>query len=114
MLRKKLDLDLCETSFYSYLQSAAACLSLRIFDIPVSLMAVIGSLVLLGWRWVYLKVSPADMLKKTPWYIIVFAFGMYTIIYGLNNIGLTDWLITFMRPMVSGSLLHTSVMMGSS
>ena len=71
-------------------------------NIPVSLMAVIGSLVLLGWRWVYLKISPADMLKKTPWYIIVFAFGMYTIIYGLNNIGLTDWLITFMKPMVSG------------
>src|SRR6478735_1188880 len=61
------------------------------FDIPVSLMAVIGSLVLLGWRWAYLKISPADMLKKTPWYIIIFAFGMYTIIYGLNNIGLTDW-----------------------
>ena len=59
-------------------------------DIPVSLMAVFGSLVLLGWRWVYLKVSPADMLKKTPWYILVFAFGMYTIIYGLNNIGLTS------------------------
>ncbi|MEH7336452.1 arsenic transporter [Neobacillus drentensis] len=81
-------------------------------NIPVSLMAVIGSLVLLGWRWAYLKISPADMLKKTPWYIIVFAFCMYTIIYGLNNIGLTDWLINFMQPIVSGSLLHASVMMG--
>ncbi|MBM7656229.1 arsenic transporter [Neobacillus cucumis] len=81
-------------------------------NIPVSVMAVIGSLVLLGWRWVYLKISPADMLKKTPWYIIVFAFCMYTIIYALNNIGLTDWLIGFMEPIVSGSLLHASVMMG--
>ncbi|MFF3103245.1 arsenic transporter [Viridibacillus arvi] len=82
------------------------------FSIPVSVMAVIGSLVLLGWRWAYLKVPPTDMLKKTPWYIIIFAFSMYIIIYGLNNIGLTDWLIDFMRPMVSGSLLHTSVLMG--
>jgi arsenical pump membrane protein len=82
------------------------------FAIPVSLVAVFGSLVLLGWRWAYLKISPADMLKKTPWYIIVFAFCMYTIIYGLNNIGLTDWLIGFMQPIVSGSLLHASVMMG--
>ncbi|MCM3729866.1 arsenic transporter [Neobacillus cucumis] len=81
-------------------------------NIPVSVMAVIGSLVLLGWRWAYLKISPADMLKKTPWYIIVFAFCMYTIIYGLNNIGLTDWLIGFMEPIVAGSLLHASVMMG--
>lgn len=82
-------------------------------DIPVSLMAVIGSLILLAWRWAYLKISPADMLKKTPWYIIVFAFCMYTIIYGLNNVGLTDWLIAFMKPMVSGSLLNASVMMGT-
>ncbi len=81
--------------------------------IPVSVMAVIGSLVLLGWRWIYLKIPPADMLKKTPWYILVFAFSMYVIIYGLNNIGLTNWLIGFMRPMVSGSLLNASVMMGA-
>ncbi len=81
-------------------------------NIPVSLMAVIGSLVLLGWRWAYLKISPADMLKKTPWYIIIFAFCMYIIIYGLNNIGLTDWLIGFIEPIVSGSLLHSSIVMG--
>jgi arsenical pump membrane protein len=80
--------------------------------IPVSIMAVIGSLILLGWRWFYLKISPIDMLKKTPWYILVFAFSMYVIIYGLHNIGLTTWLIHFMQPMVSGSLLHASVMMG--
>ncbi|WP_445683129.1 arsenic transporter [Solibacillus sp. FSL H8-0538] len=81
-------------------------------SIPISTMAVFGSLVLLGWRWVYLKIPPSDMLKKTPWYIIIFAFSMYVIIYGLNNIGLTDWLIGIMSPMVSGSLLHTSVWMG--
>jgi arsenical pump membrane protein len=82
------------------------------FSIPVSLVAVFGSLVLLGWRWAYLKIPPKDMLKKTPWYIIIFAFCMYTIIYGLKNIGLTDWLIRFMDPIISGSLLHASVMMG--
>lgn len=82
------------------------------FSIPVSVMAVIGSLVLLGWRWFYLKIPPFDMLKKTPWYILVFAFGMYVIIYGLHNIGFTEWLIHFMHPIVSGSLLHASVMMG--
>ncbi|PLS05617.1 arsenic transporter [Neobacillus cucumis] len=81
--------------------------------IPVSVMAVIGSLILLAWRWAYLKIPPLDMIKKTPWYILVFAFSMYVIIYGLNNIGLTDWLIGFMRPMVSGSLLHASVTMGT-
>ncbi|MFX3636539.1 MAG: ArsB/NhaD family transporter [Candidatus Pristimantibacillus sp.] len=79
---------------------------------PVSLMAVIGSTLLLGWRWYYLRISPADMLKKTPWYILIFAFSMYVIIYGLNNIGLTEWLIHILQPIVSGSLLNASVLMG--
>ena len=83
------------------------------FGIPVSLTAVIGSGALLGWRWWRLKISPVDMLKRTPWYILVFAFSMYVVVYGLHNIGLTTWLIGIMDPMVSGSLLHASVMMGS-
>ncbi|WP_245947626.1 arsenic transporter [Bacillus taeanensis] len=83
------------------------------FQIPVELMAVIGSIVLLGWRWVYLKIPPNDMIKKTPWHILLFAFSMYVIIYGLHNIGLTSWLTTLLEPIVSGSLLHASIMMGT-
>ncbi|REE91321.1 arsenite efflux membrane protein ArsB [Paenibacillus taihuensis] len=79
---------------------------------PISAMAVIGSVLLLGWRWFHLKVPPIDMLKKTPWYILIFAFSMYVIIYGLRNIGLTEWLIHFLQPLVTGSLLHASVLMG--
>jgi arsenical pump membrane protein len=82
------------------------------FHIPVSLVAVLGSMVLLGWRWYYLKMSPRDMLKKTPWHIFVFAFSMYVIIYGMHNIGLTSWLVHYMEPIVSGSLLQASVWMG--
>ena len=82
------------------------------FGIPTSVAAVIGSAALLGWRWWYLKINPLDMIKKTPWYIIIFAFSMYVVVYGLHNIGLTTWLIQVMAPMVSGSLLYASVMMG--
>ncbi|RUL56869.1 MULTISPECIES: arsenic transporter [Lysinibacillus] len=81
-------------------------------SIPLSVMAVLGSLVLLCWRWAYLKIPPTDMIKKIPWYIIVFAFSMYVLIFGLTNIGLTEWLIATMSPMVKGSLLNTSVLMG--
>jgi len=31
----------------------------------------------------------------------------------LNNIGLSDWLIQFMKPLVTGSLLMASVLMGT-
>jgi arsenical pump membrane protein len=81
------------------------------FSVPV--MAVIGSIFLLAWRWFYLKISPFDMLKKTPWYIFLFAFSMYVIIYGLHNIGLTQLIIQFLQPIVSGNLLYASVTMGT-
>lgn len=79
---------------------------------PVPAMAILGSIALLAWRWYALKITPLDMLKKTPWYILVFAFSMYVIIYGLHNIGLTQTLIHIFKPLVSQDIVHASVMMG--
>ncbi|OLN32772.1 ArsB/NhaD family transporter [Desulfosporosinus metallidurans] len=81
--------------------------------VPIELVAVLGSLLLLGWRWVFFNISPSDLLKKTPWHIFVFAFSMYVIIYGLNNIGLTSWLIRLLKPLVLGDLHNASLMMGA-
>ncbi|WP_313957760.1 ArsB/NhaD family transporter, partial [Staphylococcus epidermidis] len=58
--------------------------------ISVPLVAVIGSIILLGWRWIYFKTSPRDLLYKSPWHIFIFAFTMYVLIYGLHNIGFTE------------------------
>lgn len=83
------------------------------FDFPVPIVAVFGSVVLLGWRWVYLKLNPLDVIKKTPWHIFIFAFNMYVIIYGLHNIGLTNWLVRNLEPVVSGGLFQASFIMGT-
>ncbi|TFE30049.1 ArsB/NhaD family transporter [Cohnella luojiensis] len=80
--------------------------------IPVEWVAVTGSALLLGWRWFFMKITPVDILRKTPWSIFVFAFGMYVVIYGLHNIGLTEWLVDIFRPIVSGNLLNASLLMG--
>nr|WP_188890806.1 arsenic transporter [Paenibacillus radicis (ex Gao et al. 2016)] len=80
--------------------------------IPIEWVAVLGSLLLLGWRWIYLKMPPKDILAKIPWHILIFAFGMYVIIYGLNNIGLTEKLVSIFQPLVSGDLMSASLMMG--
>ncbi|SFE46011.1 arsenical pump membrane protein [Paenibacillus catalpae] len=82
------------------------------FQIPIEWIAVAGSLLLLAWRWIHLKVSPKDVLVKIPWHILIFAFGMYVIIYGLNNIGLTRLLVHVFQPLVSGDLLNASLLMG--
>jgi arsenical pump membrane protein len=80
--------------------------------IPVWTVAVSGSLILLGWRWWHLRIPPTDMIKKTPWHILVFCFGMYVIIYGLHNLGFTTMLITLFEPIVKDNLLNASLGMG--
>ncbi|GAB6420730.1 arsenic transporter [Bacillus luti] len=81
-------------------------------SIPIEIVAVLGSLVLLIWRWYYLRTNPVDILKKTPWHILIFAFSMYVIIYGLHNAGLTDALVNWLEPVVSQHLLYASFAMG--
>jgi arsenical pump membrane protein len=82
------------------------------FHFPIEIVAVLGSIVLLSWRWIRLKISPKDIIYKTPWHILVFALGMYVIIYGLNNIGLSELLISLFSPIANSSLLQASVFMG--
>ena len=82
------------------------------FVIPIELIAVLGSITLLIWRWYYLRTNPVDILKKTPWHILLFAFSMYVIIYSLHNAGLTDLLIAICRPIVESSLFYATFIMG--
>ncbi|MBZ5751038.1 MULTISPECIES: arsenic transporter [Metabacillus] len=82
------------------------------FAIPIELVAVLGSVVLLVWRWYYLRTNPIDILKKPPWHILIFAFSMYVIIYGLHNAGLTAFLVESINPIVNQGLLHASFIMG--
>ncbi|WP_163100561.1 arsenic transporter [Peribacillus alkalitolerans] len=81
-------------------------------SIPIELVAVLGSLALLVWRWYHLRTNPVDILKKTPWHILIFAFSMYVIIYGLHNVGLTTFLVELCEPIVNQGLFYASVIMG--
>ncbi|OKL37313.1 arsenic transporter [Domibacillus mangrovi] len=81
-------------------------------SVPIELVAVLGSLALLAWRWYHLRTNPIDILKKTPWHILIFAFSMYVIIYGLHNAGLTELLVNLCKPIVNQGLLQASFIMG--
>jgi len=82
------------------------------FSIPIEFVAVLGSLVLLMFRWYHIGTNPIDLVKKTPWHILVFAFSMYVIIYGLHNVGLTSLLVSAFKPIVGGGLFQASLVMG--
>lgn len=76
--------------------------------IPIEIVAVLGSVVLILLRWHYLKMNPKDILGKIPWHILVFAFSMYVIIFGLQNIGLTNFLVNLCTPIVKQGLFSAS------
>lgn len=81
-------------------------------NVPIEIVAVLGSVILLIWRWYHLRTNPVDILKKTPWHILIFAFSMYVIIYGLNNVGLTALLVQWFEPIVNQGLFQASFIMG--
>lgn len=82
------------------------------FAFPVEWVAVLGSIILLVWRWYYLGTGPLDIIKKVPWHILIFAFSMYVIIYGMHNTGLTAMLVNLCKPIVSQGLFQASFIMG--
>lgn len=82
------------------------------FSIPIEIVAIIGSFILILVRWYYLRISPLDILNKTPWHILLFAFSMYVIIYGLNNVGLTKQIINLIEPISKQGLFYANFAMG--
>lgn len=75
--------------------------------IPIELVALTGATLLLVF---YAGRNPQGatlVLRKAPWLIVVFAFGMYLIVYGLNNIGLTAELGNLLKTLSDNSLFKT-------
>ncbi|HHZ6800649.1 TPA: arsenic transporter [Morganella morganii] len=60
--------------------------------IPISAIAAIGALIL----WVIAArghtINTKKVLRGAPWQIVIFSLGMYLVVYGLINAGLTDYL----------------------
>ncbi len=44
------------------------------------------------------------MLRGAPWQIVIFSLGMYLVVYGLRNAGLTDYLTTVLNMLAERGL----------
>ena len=63
--------------------------------VPISVVTGTAALVLvaIAGRWVSNEqaiVPVAKVLRDAPWQIVLFSIGMYLVVYGLGNAGLTD------------------------
>ena len=60
--------------------------------IPVSAIAAVGALILLAVARRGRAINTAKVLRGAPWQIVIFSLGMYLVVYGLRNAGLTGYL----------------------
>ncbi|WP_261132145.1 arsenic transporter [Bacillus sp. Marseille-Q3570] len=90
----------------------AAFFLLTPFGISLELIAIIGAIALIAVRWYKAKVGVNDVVKKTPWHILLFAFSMYILVYGLKNIGLNEILVHHLYEVVQQDRLSAIFAMG--
>jgi arsenical pump membrane protein len=60
--------------------------------VPISAIAAVCALILYLIAARGHVISTRKVLKEAPWQVVVFSLGMYLVIYGLRNAGLTDYL----------------------
>ncbi|HDY85481.1 hypothetical protein LCGC14_0750590 [marine sediment metagenome] len=60
--------------------------------IPVSVIASTGALVLFAVAKKGHTINTGRVLRDAPWQIVIFSLGMYLVVYGLHNAGLTKYL----------------------
>ena len=60
------------------------------YDIPISVFALGGGLLFLLISTLSKTVEPVHIIKNAPWQVVWFSLGLYIVVYGLKNAGLTD------------------------
>ncbi len=60
--------------------------------VPISGVAAAGAVVLLVVAGRGHKISTRAVMRGAPWQVVIFSLGMYLVVYGLRNAGLTDYL----------------------
>ncbi|EOA06556.1 arsenical pump membrane protein [Herbaspirillum frisingense GSF30] len=60
--------------------------------VPISVVAAAGALILFTVAARGHVIATRDVIKGAPWQIVFFSLGMYLVIYGLRNAGLTNLL----------------------
>jgi len=64
------------------------------YGIPISVFALGGGLIFLLIATLFKTVEPVAIIKNAPWQVVWFSLGLYIVVYGLKNAGLTDYLTT--------------------
>jgi arsenical pump membrane protein len=80
--------------------------------IPVSIIASIVAIFFLIMASRSHAVNTSTVIKGAPWAIVFFSIGMYVVVYGLRNVGLTNILADLIQATADQGLFVATVGMG--
>ena len=69
---------------------------LESLGVPISLVAAAGSLILLAVAAHGHVINTRKVIREAPWQIVIFSLGMYLVVYGLRNEGLTGYITSLL------------------
>lgn len=72
--------------------------------VPVSAVAAAGAVLLLVIAARGQVIETRKVIQGAPWQVVIFSLGMYLVVYGLRNAGLTDHLATLLDRTAQGGV----------
>lgn len=64
----------------------------ELYHVPISFIALGGALLFLAIATYFKAAKPWLTIKTAPWQVVWFSIGLYIVVYGLKNAGLTEYL----------------------
>ncbi|GED16379.1 arsenic transporter [Aneurinibacillus migulanus] len=80
--------------------------------IPVSVIVGIVAIIFIIAARRSQDIQTAKLIKEAPWAVVVFSIGMYVVVYGLRNAGLTDLLGQMIQATADKGLFAATIGMG--
>jgi len=86
------------------------------YDLPISVFALGGALVFLAIANYHKAIQPMKTIKEAPWQVVWFSIGLYVVVYGLKNAGLTDviasWIVALQSQGEAVAIIGTGFLSG--
>ncbi|GGB66548.1 putative arsenical pump membrane protein YdfA [Fictibacillus barbaricus] len=90
----------------------AGYLTSEFIGVPVSIIAGAAAVLFIFAARKSQVIQTKKVIKDAPWTVVVFSIGMYVVVYGLRNAGLTDMLGSWIQVIADQGLFAATIGMG--